>query len=172
MKRDFCFNWIDDVLESGEKLIVFAHHKAVIQDIMDRYKDIAVKIDGSVSEKDRDQAKTEFQTNDKIRLFVGNHKAAGEGITLTAAHLTVFVELSLIPTELQQAGDRNHRIGQTRAVFEYYLIADHTLESEIMEIIDDKRKDADAVLDGIVTSEKELLSELMQHYKLKYKDKI
>jgi len=171
MKKKFVFHWIDDVLESGEKLIVFAHHKIVIAEIFAKYKSMAVKIDGSVSQVNRDIAVEEFQTNPKIRLFIGNHRAAGVGITLTASSITAFVELSLIPTDLQQAGDRNYRIGTTRAVNEYYLIADGTLEGEIMGIIDEKRKGADAVLDGIITSEKELLSALMRKYKHKFKEK-
>lgn len=169
MKKSHVFSRIDDILETGEKVIVFAYHRKVITELMEKYPKISVKINGGCSTKQRDQAVEEFQNNPNKKLFFGNHRAAGVGLTLTASCYTIFAELSLIPTELEQAGGRNHRIGQTRVVNECFIVADNTLETEIMEILDEKRKGADAVLDGKITSEKELLSALALRYKRKYR---
>jgi len=157
-------DWIKDYLASGKKLVVMAVHKFVIDAIMDEFKGRAVKVDGSVSGAARQDAVERFQTDDSIRLFVGNIKAAGVGLTLTAASTVAFLELPWTPGDLQQAEDRVHRIGQKESVSIYYLLAQDTIEEKIAYLIDKKRKILDAVLDGQATEEESLLSELMNQY--------
>jgi len=153
--------WIENFIDINGKLVVFAVHKFVIDLLMEKFKGKVVKIDGSVSQEQRNKAVTEFQTNDKIRLFVGNIKAAGIGITLTAASDVLFLELPWTPGELVQAEDRCHRIGQKNNVGVYYLLAAGTVEEMIAKLIDSKRKVLDAVLDGKTTESTSLLSELL-----------
>ncbi|HSH51456.1 MAG TPA: DEAD/DEAH box helicase [Bacteroidales bacterium] len=157
--------WIKNLLETEEKVVVFGTHKFVVEALMKEFGDIAVKIDGSVSGADRDKAIQAFQNKKKIKLFIGNIQAAGVGLTLTAASSVVFLELPWTPGELQQAEDRCHRIGQKDAVNIYYLLASGTIEEEIATLIDKKRKILDAVLDGKETDQDSLLSDLMSKYK-------
>ncbi len=164
-KMDSVIEWITDFLETGNKLVVFATHKVAINRLMEFFGNIAVKIDGSVSTDNRDKAVTSFQEDDKICLFVGNIKAAGLGLTLTAASNVAFIELPWTPGELSQAEDRCHRIGQKDSVNIYYLLAERTIEDEIASLLDSKRKVLDAVLDGKVTEDTSLLSELINKYK-------
>lgn len=156
--------WIKDFVESDGKLVVFATHKNVIDSIYESFKKTAVKVDGSVSGTNRQEAVEEFQNNSKIRLFVGNIKAAGVGITLTAASSVAFIELPWTPGELDQAEDRCHRIGQKDSVNIYYLLAQGTIEEEIAYLLDSKRKILDSILDGKVTDEKSLLTELINSF--------
>lgn len=156
--------WITEFLESDQKLVVFAVHKFVIDALMSEFRDIAVKIDGSVSAADRDRSVEEFQYNPKIRVFVGNIQAAGVGLTLTAASNVAFLELPWTPGALVQAEDRCHRIGQKDSVTVHYLLAQGTIEERIAKLIDGKRKVLDAVLDGQQTEEKSLLYELMKEF--------
>ena len=156
--------WIQNFLETDEKLVVFCTHKFVIEELMEEFKEIAVKIDGSVTGENRQKAVDEFQTNDKIRLFVGNVQAAGVGITLTAASNLVFIELGWSPMMHDQAEDRIHRIGQKNSVMIYYLLAANTIEEKIAKLLDSKRKVVDAILDGVETEQASLLSELMKIY--------
>ena len=101
-------------------------------------------------------------------MFVGNIKAAGTGITLTAASSTCFLELSWTPGEHDQAEDRVHRIGQEAdSVNAYYLLADGTIENDISEMLDEKRKILVSVLDGKEVEEKGMLTELMKRIKEK-----
>lgn len=153
--------WITDFLESGQKLVVFAVHKFVIDALMEAFSGRAVKIDGSVTQDNRQLAVDQFQNNPSIQLFVGNIKAAGVGLTLTAASNVAFLELPWTPGDLSQAEDRCHRIGQSDSVNIYYLLAEDTIEEKIAELIDSKMRVLDAVLDGRETEESSLLTELI-----------
>jgi SWI/SNF-related matrix-associated actin-dependent regulator 1 of chromatin subfamily A len=159
-----CINWITDFLESGEKLVVFATHKIVIHELFNSLGYyFPVKIDGSVSQLARQQAVEDFQNNPNCKLFIGNIKAAGVGLTLTAASSTCFLELGWTPGDHDQAEDRVHRIGQeSDSVNTYYLLGKDTIDMEIAELLDQKRKVLDSVLDGTVTEETNLLTELMK----------
>lgn len=157
--------WIHNLVDTDGKLVVFATHKFVIAQLMEEFGDVAVKVDGSVSGADREKAVDAFQNDESVRLFIGNIKAAGIGLTLTAASTVVFLELPWTPGELVQAEDRCHRIGQKNSVNIYYLLASGTIEERIAAMLDQKRKVLDAVLDGKETEEGSLLSELMKAYK-------
>jgi SWI/SNF-related matrix-associated actin-dependent regulator 1 of chromatin subfamily A len=126
--------------------------------------DIAVKIDGSVSAQKRSEIVDRFQNDPSVRLFVGNIKAAGVGITLTASHNVAFLELPWTPGLLDQAEDRCNRIGQKNAVNIWYLLPRDTIEERLAEMIDDKRKVITAVLDGEDVPEGSMLTALLNSY--------
>jgi SWI/SNF-related matrix-associated actin-dependent regulator of chromatin subfamily A-like protein 1 len=158
-------NWISDFLETDQKLVVFATHKFVIDALMNRFgTKIAVKIDGTTPIADRQRAIDIFQHNTEVRLFVGNMKAAGVGITLTAASNMVFLELPWTGAEIDQATDRLHRITQKFMVNIYFLLAKNTIMDKLAKILDVKRKVIDAIMDGIETDSSSLLSELLKSY--------
>lgn len=148
-KRDFVIDWIKTFLESDEKLVLFANHIKVLDDIQNNFKKISVRIDGSVKIENRQKAIDDFQNKDKIKLFLGQIRAAGEGITLTASSNVVFVELDWNPATHDQAADRIHRISQKAdAVFIYYLIANGTIENDIIEMLQIKGRMLSKILDG------------------------
>jgi len=137
--------WIENFLESGEKLVVFATHKATIHALEREYGTMAVKIDGSVPSEKRQAIVESFQNDPKVRLFIGNIKAAGVGITLTAASNVVFLELDWTPALLEQAEDRCHRIGQPNAVNIYYILAADTIDAQIAAMLERKRHVIDQI---------------------------
>ncbi len=157
-------NWIKDYLEiQDSKLVVFATHKFVIDALMKEFGNVAVKIDGSVPTAKRLAVVDRFQSDDSVHLFIGNIKAAGVAITLTAASSVVFLELGWTPGEHDQAEDRIHRIGQNaESINAYYLIALDTIEDKIVKLLDKKRKVLDSVLDGKKTEDASMLSQLLK----------
>jgi SWI/SNF-related matrix-associated actin-dependent regulator 1 of chromatin subfamily A len=157
--------WISDFLESGKKLVVFATHHFVIDELTKEFGNISVHVDGRVSLSIRQKAVDLFQNSKEVQLFIGNIDAAGIGITLTAASDVAFLELPWTPGRLSQAEDRCHRIGQKESVNIYYLLANGTIEEKIAKLIDNKRKVLDQVLDGEITDEASLIHELMNEYK-------
>jgi len=166
-KMKQAIDWVKDFIEVDGKLVVFATHKSTIDSLMAEFKDIAVKIDGSVTGIDRDKAVQEFQNNNKIRLFIGNIKAAGVGISLTASSSVAFLELPWSPGDAEQASDRVHRIGQKDSVTVYYLLAQNSIEEKIAKMLDRKKKVLDSILDGKETEQESLLSELIKSYSYK-----
>ena len=156
-------SWIDDFLEQSEdKLLVFTTHKSAIAELYEKYKKISVRIEGSVSAINRQKNQDAFQNDPKIRLLLGNIQAAGVGLTLTAAPAVAFVELPWTPGDVDQAEDRVHRIGQERPVNIYYLVAENTIDQDIAELLDEKRKVIDSIIDGTATESTSLIGDLMK----------
>jgi SWI/SNF-related matrix-associated actin-dependent regulator of chromatin subfamily A-like protein 1 len=165
-KMEQSIQWIKDTLENGNKIIVFAVHKAVISRLMEEFESIAVKIDGSVSQKQRELNVKQFQEDENTRLFVGNIQSSGVGITLTAADTVVFMETSWTPGEVAQAIDRAHRIGtEAECINIYYLVADRTIDQDIARTLDAKARTLADVLDGGDLDEDVLINTLIEQYR-------
>ena len=157
-------NWIEDFLESGEKLVVFAIHRKVIKELMEHFPG-AVKIDGSVSMHQRQKAVDSFQNDPKVQLLIGNIRAAGVGITLTAASNAAIIQFPWTPGELVQASDRIHRISQTKNVTIYNMVGVDTIEEKIIDTLLKKEKIISQILDGKWREDESMLSELIKSYK-------
>lgn len=145
-KRDSVVKWIENFLESGEKLVVGIYHRKAIDDLVEYFK--CDKIDGSVSMEKRQVIIDRFQNDKSVQLLVGQINAMGEGITLTAASNMVIVQLGWNAAEHEQLSDRLHRLGQLNSVSIYYLIALGTIEETIIQIIQRKSSNVNKVLDG------------------------
>ena len=145
-KLPFVVDFIKEVLEVKDKVVVFAHHKDVVNSLMDTFDGVAVKLVGGMSEKAKDESVTRFQTDPKVKVFVGNIMAAGVGITLTASDTVIFAELDWVPGNLSQAEDRCHRIGQANAVNVYHIVIDKSLDARLANTVVEKQKVIDAAL--------------------------
>jgi len=165
-KTDGILDWVRNFLESeDQKLVIFATHHTVIDMLQDKLsKHFPAVIDGRTPTGMRQGLVDRFQNSDACSVFIGNIKAAGVGITLTAASTTCFVELGWTPGEHDQAEDRVHRIGQSESVNAYYLLADNSVETEIAQLLDRKRRVLDMVLDGKEAQDIDLLTELLHQY--------
>jgi SWI/SNF-related matrix-associated actin-dependent regulator 1 of chromatin subfamily A len=157
-------NWIKDFLESDRKLVIAVNHTFVIEELLTAFPGISLRIDGSITGNKRQEMIDLFQNNPIYKLIFVNMKAGGIGITLTAAWDLVILELGWNPKIIDQMMDRVHRIGQTHGVNIYYLLALNTIEEQIAELLDKKRKIIDGVIDGIETDESTLLGKLMRLY--------
>lgn len=150
-KAKACVDWLCKALADNpkDKLIVFCTHTGMLDVIYRRVAPgQALKINGSVTSKKRTKVIAQFQSDENIRLIVCNIKAAGAGITLTAATKTIFVELPYAPRDILQAKDRNHRIGQTMTTEVIYLVAKDTIEERLCRILQEKSEHSDTIIDG------------------------
>jgi SWI/SNF-related matrix-associated actin-dependent regulator 1 of chromatin subfamily A len=148
---------ITDAVEAGEKVVVFAHHREVI-DCLRSYlaKYNAVVVHGGVSLANRQLAVDLFQAEDTCRVFIGQIQAAGVGITLTASSHVVFVEMDWTPGIMVQAEDRCHRIGQKESVLVQYLALQGSLDARMAKTLLRKQKIVDQVLKSTTEERKEI----------------
>ena len=149
LKLKHVVGWINRFLADGdEKLVVFAVHRKMIEALKRRCNAGSVVIVGGVKGKKRKMLVDQFQNDDKVRLLIGNIRAAGVGITLTAASTAVFTELAWQPGAMVQAEDRIHRIGTKGTAFIWYLVAHETIEERLCELLQRKQRVLSTVLDG------------------------
>ncbi|HXA55612.1 MAG TPA: DEAD/DEAH box helicase [Solirubrobacteraceae bacterium] len=141
--------WIHDFLGSGERLVVFAHHREVQRAVIERFPG-ALHILGADSPAAREAALRAFQAPDGPgnQLIVCSIDVAGQGLTLTRSSNIAFLELDWTPAKHDQAEDRCHRIGQHDAVNATYLLAADTIDETIATLLERKRAVIGAVTDG------------------------
>lgn len=158
--------WIKDSLDSNGKLVIFAVHHATIDKLSEELRHYGpVVVDGRVSIENRQKAVDAFQNNPDCRVFIGNIRAAGVGLTLTASSNTVFAEVDWVPANMFQAEDRVHRIGQeAESINAWYLVPSNTIVEEIMQMIENKSKVLDAVLDGKSLEEGGMFGDILKKF--------
>jgi len=130
----------ENIIEQGKKVIIFCNFTDSLNKICEHFGKIAVKVDGSMPKPNRQHSVDEFQDNEKIKVFVGNIKAAGVGLTLTAAEAVIMNDLSFVPSDHAQAEDRAYRYGQKNNVLVYYPIFENTIEGIIYDILNNKKQ--------------------------------
>ena len=141
--------YFDNLLASSDrKIVVSACHHEIIDALMEHFGESAVKVDGRMDSKARDNSVRAFMGNKNIRVFVGQLQAAGVGLTLTVASDVYFAEMGWSPGDHTQMADRVHRIGQDRPCTNTYLVAEGTIEEDIAKLLQEKTGVVSSILDG------------------------
>ena len=146
-KLEMLLERIVEVIEEGHKALVFSQFTkflAVVRSRLDE-KGLAYEyLDGRT--RDRKARVERYQNDPDCPLFLVSLKAGGLGLNLTAADYVFLLDPWWNPATESQAIDRAHRIGQTRPVFAYRLIAEDTVEEKILTLQETKRELADAII--------------------------
>lgn len=172
-KLEAAAEWVENFLDSGEKLVLFAHHIEVQNLFQDRFPGCAV-IRGDDNVTVRQANVDRFQNDPDCKLIVCSLIAAREGITLTAASNVAFVELGWTPGGMQQAEDRVHRITQKNAVNVWYLLGEGTIDADMNELLNLKARAVAAISEGSVvadTTEVNAIAAIMERLKAKHSKK-
>jgi len=151
----------ENIIEQDKKVIIFCNFTNSLEKIVEHFGKAAVRLDGSMSKPDRQNSVDRFQTDPKVKVFVGNIKAAGVGITLTAAEAVIMNDLSFLPSDHSQAEDRAYRYGQKNNVLVYYPIFENTIEGIIYDILN-KKKQVIATVMGDIKNDVDLVEEIMK----------
>jgi len=139
---------IEHLQNTDGKVVVFAHHKDVLQKIAEEVGEgNYAMVTGDIEIRQRQAQVDLFQQDPSVRFFFGTIGAAGVGLTLTAASHVVFAELDWVPGNVTQAEDRCHRIGQLENVLVQHLVFDQSLDARMVEIIVEKQKIIEQALD-------------------------
>jgi SNF2 family DNA or RNA helicase len=146
-KIDILLDQLDELRQEGHKALVFSQFTSLLAIVRSRLDEARVRyeyLDGST--RDRQAHVEAFQNDPSCTLFLISLKAGGLGLNLTAAEYVFLLDPWWNPAVEAQAVDRTHRIGQTRPVFAYRLIARDTVEEKVLELQKSKRQLADAIL--------------------------
>jgi SWI/SNF-related matrix-associated actin-dependent regulator 1 of chromatin subfamily A len=151
----------ENIIEQGKKVIIFCNFTESLNKIVEHFGKAAVRLDGSMSKPERQNSVDQFQDNDKVKVFVGNIKAAGVGITLTAGEAVIMNDLSFLPSDHAQAEDRAYRYGQKNNVLVYYPIFENTIEGVIYDILNKKKQVISTVM-GDNIDQTDYVEEILQ----------
>jgi SNF2 family DNA or RNA helicase len=146
-KLDTLLAQVSEVIDEGHKALVFSQFTSLLKIVRDRLDAGGVRyeyLDGAT--QDRESRVERFQNDAGCPLFLISLKAGGLGLNLTAAEYVFLLDPWWNPAVEAQAVDRAHRIGQTRQVFAYRLIAKNTVEEKVIELQKTKRDLANAII--------------------------
>lgn len=130
--------FVDEVICSGEKLVVFCWHKETANYLKDNFDNVLL-ITGDVSDEEVEENKHKFMTDPKYKMIVCTFMRGGEGHTLTAASKIAIIEPGWTHKDHSQAIDRIHRIGQENTVNAYCFVGEDTIDEDIYDIIEQRR---------------------------------
>lgn len=136
--------FIHDVIDGGEKLIVFAYLKEVVMELKNHFPD-AVTVTGDDNAVQKQNAVDRFQNDPECKLIILNYKSGGTGLTLTAASRVAFIEFPWTFSDCEQAEDRAHRNGQKNNVNCYYYLGKDTIDRYMYDVIQTKKNIANGV---------------------------
>lgn len=146
-KLDAFLERLDEVVNEGHKVLVFSQFTTFLGIVRDRLDRAAIPyeyLDGKT--RDRKGCVERFQSDDQCPVFLISLKAGGHGLNLTAADYVFILDPWWNPAVEAQAVDRTHRIGQRRPVFAYRFVARHTVEDKVLQLQEQKRELAEAII--------------------------
>jgi len=139
-KTELVMSMLEELIDEGKKILLFSQFTEMLglleRELVERGVRYA-KLTGRT--RKRDEVIDSFQHGD-VPLFLISLKAGGTGLNLTAADTVIHYDPWWNPAVETQASDRAHRIGQTKPVFIYKLVASNTVEEKIMGMQDRKRE--------------------------------
>lgn len=135
--------------QEGHKVLIFSQFVKqldIYKNHFDQKQWNYCYLDGSMTNEQRQQAVTKFQTDDNVNYFLISLKAGGVGLNLTQADYVFIIDPWWNPAVEQQAIDRSHRIGQTKTVFTYKFITKDTVEEKILAMQQRKKELAGSII--------------------------
>ncbi|MBM4204036.1 MAG: DEAD/DEAH box helicase [Gammaproteobacteria bacterium] len=154
---------LNELLQGRHKVLVFSQfvkHLKIIEKLLVSAGISYQYLDGETPREERTRRVSAFQSGEGD-VFLISLKAGGTGLNLTAADYVIHMDPWWNPAAEDQASDRAHRIGQTRPVTIYRLVAKGTIEEQIVDLHHRKRDLADRLLEGADSSARLDVNELL-----------
>jgi SWI/SNF-related matrix-associated actin-dependent regulator 1 of chromatin subfamily A len=146
----------EEALELGKKTIIFCNFNDEMDSFINHFGDKCVCVRGGMTDKQKQRSVDRFQEDDSCVVFVGQIKAAGVGLTLTAAEIVIMNSLDWVPGNHEQAEDRAYRIGQKETDNIYYMLIDDTIDTLVWNILNEKKK-----VIGTIMGETDIITEFL-----------
>lgn len=162
-KLDRMEELVDEVVENGKKVVIFSNWTQMTDVIATRLKRKykGVVITGQTADVERQVNVNHFQNNPDCKYIVGTIGAMGTGLTLTAGTVEIFLDEPWNMALKEQCVDRCHRISQKENITIYTIMCKDTIDERIHELVEKKGMLADAIVDGVVTKNKEELIQFL-----------
>ena len=139
---------IDEIIQNGEKVVVFSVFKETLNVMMEMLKQYnPLLCTGDIKDNIISENIDKFQTNDEYKVMLCTTAKMGVGITLTAATNAIFIDSTWTQASNLQCEDRIYRIGSHKPVFIYYLWAANTIDEHVKEIVENKSLVSDYIVD-------------------------
>lgn len=134
-------DYVDTLLETEDKVIIFYHHREPLDAFYKHYgSDVAARVWGGLTHKQREAERVRFQTDPACRIFVANLQAASSAIELSSADCVVFAEFSrAVPSEFDQAEERPWLPTKETPIEIHNLVVEGSVEADIAETLDYRR---------------------------------
>lgn len=149
-KREACLDLIESALDGGHRVLVFSQFTSMLALLEDDLTEREIPyflLTGATPKEERVRLMHAFNEG-TTPVFLISLKAGGTGLNLTGADIVIHYDPWWNLAAQNQATDRAHRIGQTKVVSVYRLIAKHTIEEKILALQEEKKDLADAILAG------------------------
>lgn len=158
--------YVDELRDAGQKVILFCHLKDVARELKTMYPR-ALSITGDDDMEARNTAVNRFQNDPTYGEIVCSIKAAGVGLTLTAASWVGFVEFPWTFADCEQCEDRAHRIGQIDSVQCAYFLGENTIDQYCYDLIQKKKSIARTITGASDDVQEEIIDELLNLFNQK-----
>ena len=162
---------IDNIIEAGEKVLVFSSFNTPLKELSDIYEENSVMIIGETPVEERGQLVKKFQESKNIQVFLGGTKSAGTGLTLTSAANVICLDLPFNPADLEQQINRAHRPG---AVYQnlniYTILARDSIDGFLKKLLKHKQDIIDRLIEGKESedSTEGMVDDYLREIELKY----
>ena len=151
----------ENAIEMGRKVIIFTSFTEELEILQHHFGKIAVKHNGPMTTLQKQKSVDAFQQNAKVKVFIGNIKSAGVGITLTEGTVVIFNSFDWVPGSNEQAEDRAFRIGQKNDVNVYYQLFDNTISTRMWEMLNNKKDVISTIMGDKTFNEDEITTLLV-----------
>ena len=157
----------EEAIENGKKVIIFTNFTHSFDALMKHFGRLAVGHNGKMNGTQKQHSVDAFQNDENVKVFVGNLISAGTAITLTEAEVVIMNDLDFVPANHAQAEDRSHRLGSTSTTNVYYPIAVGTIDEQMFDMLERKRKIIDTVIGDEHVSmniQEDLFDKILRNY--------
>ena len=149
-KLDLLIDSIVEAATNHHKMLVFSNYIGSLELIAEKLNEVGIDFQMMTgATRNRQELVDNFQNNKKMKVFLMTLKTGGIGLNLTAADYVFIYDPWWNIAAENQAIDRTHRIGQTKRVFSYKLIAKDSIEEKIL-LLQNKKKE---LFDNIISSD-------------------
>lgn len=138
-----------EALEQEDKILIFAHHRAMIERLCQGLAPFhPSRLWGGMTDKQKEESKSDFINNPECRVFVGQNQAAGTGVDglQHVCSRAIVAEGSWVPSDLSQMIGRLHRIGQTKPIVVDFMTIDRSIDEHMLRRCIEKQDVVDQIL--------------------------